>query len=90
MQVAEVGRGLTGDVSILLLARTASRTWARCCNAKAVRNNESYVDWMLHCRSVEVEVGVWQLGRVESSELVTKTELFFSTTDQMKGRGNRS
>ena len=40
-----------------------------------------YVDGMLHCGSVEVEVSVWQLGRVESSVL--------STTDQVNGRGNR-
>ena len=33
--------GLTGGVSIWLLARTASRRWARCCNARAVRNSES-------------------------------------------------
>ena len=32
---------LTGGVSIWLLARTASRTSARCCNARAVRNSES-------------------------------------------------
>ena len=29
--------GLTGGVSMWLLARTASRMWARCCNARAVR-----------------------------------------------------
>ena len=29
----------------------------------------------------------WQLGRVESSELVTKTEPCFSTTDQVNGYG---
>ena len=28
--------GLTGGVSMWLLACTASRTWARCCNARAV------------------------------------------------------
>ena len=33
--------GLTRGVSIWLLARTASRTWARCCNAREVRNSES-------------------------------------------------
>ena len=32
------------------------------------------MDCMLHCGSVEVEVGVGSFGRVESSELVTKTE----------------
>ena len=53
--------GLIGGVPIWLLARTASRTWARCCNAWAVRNSESYVDWMLHCWSVVVEVGVGSL-----------------------------
>ena len=51
--------------------------------------SESYVDCMLHCGSVEVEVGVWQLGRVESSELVTKTEPCLRTTDQVNERGNR-
>ena len=53
--------GLTGDVSIWLLARTASRTEASCCNAKAVRNSESFVDWILHCWSVVVEVSVGSL-----------------------------
>ena len=28
-------------MSVWLLARTASRIWARCCNARAVRNSES-------------------------------------------------
>ena len=59
--------GVTGGGSIWLLARTASRTWARCCNARAVRNSESLrgLDAALlerrgrnRCR---------QLGRVESS-----------------------
>ena len=31
----------------------------------------------------------WQLGRVESSELVTKTEPCLSTTDQVNGQANR-
>ncbi len=31
----------------------------------------------------------WQLGRIESTELVTKTEQCLSTTDQVNGRGNR-
>ena len=47
-----------------------------------------YMDCMLHCGSVEVEIGVWQLRRVESSELVTKTGPCLSTTDQVNGRGN--
>ena len=33
--------GLTKGVSIRLLARTAGRTWARCCSGKTVRNSES-------------------------------------------------
>ena len=28
-------------MSFWLLARTANCTWARCCNARAVRNSES-------------------------------------------------
>ena len=47
-----------------------------------------YVDCMLDCGSIEVEIGVGNLGRVESSELVTKTEPCLSTTDQVNGRGN--
>ena len=31
----------------------------------------------------------WQLGRVESGELATKTETYLSTADQVNGRGNR-
>ena len=31
----------------------------------------------------------WQLGRVESGELATKTESCFSTADQVNGQGNR-
>ena len=54
-------RWVNRGVSIELLARTASRTWARCCNARAVRNSESYVDWMLHCWRVVVEIGVGSL-----------------------------
>ena len=53
--------GLTGGVSFWLLARIASRAWTGCCNARAVRNSESYVDRMLHCWSVVVEVGVGSL-----------------------------
>ena len=33
--------GLTKGVSIRLLARTAGRTWARCCRGRTVRNSES-------------------------------------------------
>ena len=33
--------GLTKGVSIRLLARTAGRTWVRCCSGRAVRNSES-------------------------------------------------
>ena len=33
--------GLTKGVSIRLLARTAGRTWARCCSGRTVRNSES-------------------------------------------------
>ena len=32
---------LTKDVSIWLLARTAGRTWVRCCSGRTVRNSES-------------------------------------------------
>ena len=32
---------LTKDVSIRLLARTADRTWVRCCSGRTVRNSES-------------------------------------------------
>ena len=32
---------LTKDVSIRLLARTAGRTWVRCCSGRTVRNGES-------------------------------------------------
>ena len=58
-----VGKSISRFDSALiwLPARTASRTRARCCNARAVRNSESYVDCMLHCRSVEVEIGVGSL-----------------------------
>ena len=79
--------GLTGCVLIWLLARTASRTWARCCNARAVRNSESLRGLdaaLLERRSRD---RCWQLGRVESSELVTETEPCLSTTDQVNGRG---
>ena len=56
-----VGLTVERGGSIWLLARSASRTWARCCNARTVRNSESYVDWMLHCWSVVVEIGVGSL-----------------------------
>ena len=32
---------LTKDISIRLLARTAGRTWVRCCSGRTVRNSES-------------------------------------------------
>ena len=32
---------LTKDVAIQLLARTAGRTWVRCCSGRTVRNSES-------------------------------------------------
>ena len=32
---------LTKDISIRLLARTAGRTWVRCCSSRTVRNSES-------------------------------------------------
>ena len=32
---------LTKGVSIRLLARTAGRTWVRCCSGRAIRNSES-------------------------------------------------
>ena len=38
---------LTKDVSIRLLARTAGRTWVRCCSGRTVRNSESLRG--LHC-----------------------------------------
>ena len=41
LRAAEVGRVVEYSWTIWLLARTASRTWARCCNARAVRNSES-------------------------------------------------
>ena len=31
----------------------------------------------------------WQLGRIESGELTTKTESCLSTADQVNGQGNR-
>ena len=64
-----------GWVSIWLLARTASRMWASCCNARAVRNSESLrgLDAALLERRGRNQR--WQLGRVESSGLMTKTEL---------------
>ena len=41
LRIAEVGRVVECSRTIWLLARTASRTWARCCDARAVRNSES-------------------------------------------------
>ena len=63
--------------------------WARCCNARAVRNSESLrgLHATLHERRGRSRCR--QLGRVESSGLVTKTEPRLSTTDQVNGRGNR-
>ena len=103
LREAEVGRGWQIDVPVLtvrwvnrqyvgsiwLLACTASRRWARCCNARAVCNSESLRG--LHATLLERRgrSWCWQLGRVESSELVTKTEPYLSTTDQVNGRGNR-
>ena len=77
-------RWVNRGVSIWLLARTASCTWPRCCNARAVRNSKSLRG--LHATLRERRGGnqCWQLGRVESSELVTKTE-----PCQGNGRGNR-
>ena len=65
-------RWINRGVSIWLLARTASRTWARCCNARAVRNSESLrrLDAVLLKRRGRSRC--WQLGHVESSDLVTK------------------
>ena len=76
-------------VSIWLLARTASCTWARCCNARAVRNSESLRGLHATLREHRGRNRCWQLGRVESSELMTKTEQCLSTTDQVNGRVNR-
>ena len=72
---------------IWLLARTVSRTWARCCNAGAVHNSESFRGLRATLRERRGRNQCWQLGRVESSELVTKTKP--CTTDQVNGRGNR-
>ena len=41
MQLDDRCRQLRSVESFWLLAGTASRTWARCCNARAVRNSES-------------------------------------------------
>ena len=76
-------------MSIWLLAHTASRTWARCCNARAVRKSESLRG--LHAALLERRgrSRCWQLGRVESSDLVTKTEPCLRATEQVNGWGNR-
>ena len=76
-------------MAIWLLARTASRTWTRCCNVRAVRNSESLRGLHATLRERRGRNRCWQLGRVESSELVTKTGPRLSTTDQVNGRGNR-
>ena len=76
-------------MSIWLLARTASRTWARCCNARAVRKNESLRGLDAVLRERRGQSRCWQLARVESSELVTKTESCLSTMDQVNGLGYR-
>ena len=81
--------GLTEGVSIWLLARTASCTWARCCNARAVRNSESLRGLDAALLERRGRSRCWQFGPVESSELVTKTEPCLSTTGQVNGRGNR-
>ena len=80
--------GLTECVLIWLLAHTASRTWARCCNASAVRNSE-----LLHGLDAALlerrgRSRCWQLGRVESRGLVTKTEPYLSITDQVNRQEN--
>ena len=76
-------------MSIWLLACTASHTWARYCNARVVCNSELLRG--LHAALLEHrgQNRCWQLGHVESSELVTKIEPYLSTTDQVNGRGNR-
>ena len=76
-------------MSIWLLARTVSRTCARCCNARAVRNSESLRRLDAALLERRGRSRCWLLGRVESSELLTKTEPCLSTTDQVNGRGNR-
>ena len=76
-------------VSIWLLARTACRTWVRCCNARAIRNSESLRGLHATLRERRGRNRCWQLGRVESIELITNTEPCLSTTDQVNGRGNR-
>ena len=62
--------GLTWDVSIWLLARTASRTWARCCNARAVHNSELLRGLHATLRERRGRNRCWQLGRVESCRVV--------------------
>ena len=74
---------------IWLLARTASRTWARCCNAWAVRKCESLHGLDAALLERRGRNRCWQLGHGESSELVTKTEPCLSTMVQVNGRGNR-
>ena len=81
-------RWVNRGVSIWLLARTASRTWARCCNARAVRNSESLCELHATLQERRGRNRCWQLGHVESSRLVTKNEPYLSTMDQVNGRGN--
>ena len=64
-----------------------SHTWVRCCNARAVRNSESLCGLDAALRERRGRNRCWRLGRVESSELVTKC---LSTADQVNGRGNRA
>ena len=67
-------------MSIWLLAHTASRMWASCCSARAVRNSESLRGLHATLWKCQGQNRCWQLGRIESSKLVTKTEPCLSTT----------
>ena len=51
-----------------LLTRTASRTWARCCNARAVRTASGTWTGCCIAGACRDRSWCWQLGRVESSE----------------------
>ena len=73
-------------MSIRLLARTAGRTRARCCSGRTVRNSESLRGLRDTLQERRGRVQLWQLGRVVSGELVTKTGPCLSVTDQVKGR----
>ena len=77
--------GLNGGGSIWFLARTAGRTWASCCSGRTVRNSESLRGLRDTLQGRRGRVRLWQLGRVVSGELVTKTEPCLSVTDQVKG-----